>query len=294
MPSASPCRIRLALVVALAGCGRIHALAVESGDAAGVGASDGGQPGDGGPPPDSGDDRGPDQAPEQQPDVQLDARDPGPEAAVDVAPVSVDGAPASADMAPELTACALPFVDRWDYPLSPTSQPWHLAFGDPAIDRAAQELNLTHDDVARRAPLAGGYQLSFDLRLEGDLTFLPGPPGVFTYQPAITRKGQDLVLIGHHYAESHAEPVGAFVGQSLAAGLLRVTLFVKRTSSQMALRVRAGGVTYRSGFIEVIGSLSDMQLIGNNDATGDGPARVGVITGCAGMTDLEVQASYDQ
>jgi hypothetical protein len=229
-------------------------------------------------------------------DVGTSQADSGIEAAIDVRDAGVDAAPeaasdAGADVRPPPN-CAHPIDDRWDYGLSSSSTPWRLAFGDPHIDTSANRLVLTYDDVAQRTALVGSYYFSFDLDLDSNVTFYVGISNAWVLHPAIVRSGNEIVLSGAYYSMPGIAPVGSFTGQRLPVGRLRVTMFADAVAKKIALYVVAGNERHASGFVTNDQDVGGVLLIGNNAGAGDGPARVGPLEGCSGLTQGEVTAAY--
>jgi hypothetical protein len=211
---------------------------------------------------------------------------------LDVGVAEADAGDADGDE-PSSLPCPAIISESWTFTLTDDSLPWHRAFGDPSVDPGTSQLVLTFDDVVRRGGLPAGYYFGFDLDLEGDIIFLLEAPGSLLLHPSIGRSGNEITLAGDHYASDHPVAVGAFTGQKFANTPMRVTFFAKAGTREVALEVVAHQTTYRSGFVGVGMDVSEIQMIGNNTpASGDGPARVGKLTGCAALTDDNVERAY--
>ena len=166
----------------------------------------------------------------------------------------------------------------------------------PTLQTSPPGVILPRDSVVNRVPvLEGGFIVSFDVAVETEFAFhaAMGPGGPY---PAIRRFGNGpLTLGGLTYGErdeSAWKTFGDWKGQMLGGAATKVTLFVKAGDKQVA--AIAGGI--KSGFVPRP-QLTHFQLIGSHLLIYNGStqvARVSAITGCAGLSDAQVQALYDR
>jgi hypothetical protein len=193
--------------------------------------------------------------------------------------------------------CPDPVSDHWQGPLGAT-MPWSQAFGDPAT-APGDVLRLTFDDVVHRRALAGGFRISFTLTFTGDISFMVDA-GLISQPPALKHGSgvTGLQLGGLKYGlGSTFGSFGAWNGQTVAGDSATVTVYVRATAKQVAVKVVAGGVTVKSGFVSVPAfDASVLQMIGanTNGLQGANAIDVGPITGCAGMSDDLVMNAYQR
>lgn len=201
---------------------------------------------------------------------------------------------ARAEAAPETRpACASPIADDWNYVLTRSSEPWRLAFGDPSIDTPNNSLRLTYDDIAEREAINGSYVLSFDLAIEGNLTFYAAASATTAFLPSITREGTALILSTTYYSAHVLQAGGGFTDLRVKVppgNTVHVTLYMKKTAEQLAMKVTYAGTTYASGFMPTDINREGLGFVGNNDGF-TGVITVGVLSGCASLTDAEVEAA---
>jgi hypothetical protein len=204
---------------------------------------------------------------------------------------------------PIASVCPTRIHDDWAIGLScfpQDGQPWWAPLGSPSAWEGAMQLGA--NDVIRRVPLVDGYMLQFTLFLDGDADFFVGMPNVALDVPSFVRKGDKLILTGSHWDTTALVPIveGDFDGREVSNGQPLVTVYVKATSKQCAVRATMGSVTYKSGFVRCANEanaidgkdVSAPELTGNSSFTGGGYANIGVIDGCAGLTDGQLQTEY--
>ena len=122
------------------------------------------------------------------------------------------------------------FLDDWSKALSDIPQegiPWYALRGSPSTDDD-ERMMLGHYEILERAPLAGGYTLSFDTSLDGDLNLFVAMPAVSLDVPSVVRMGDNLILTGSHWDATALVPLveGDFDGRVLANGDLHVDFYV--------------------------------------------------------------------
>lgn len=204
-------------------------------------------------------------------------------------------------------SCPIAINDPWNatrYPaaLSKTSSPWWLRFGDPAVDVATERLFLTYDDIAQRTQFAGAYAFTFTVTFTGagafhlDFEATAAAAMISAYEPAIRFANGQLTLGGLKYGVAMPfGTFGTFTGQTASASSANVTFYVR--SGAVAARVIIAGTTYRSGFVTIpnLNASSGLWLVGaNSNSDGTGRAALTALTGCAGFTDDELTAVYNQ
>ncbi len=207
---------------------------------------------------------------------------------------------------PVVAACSSPINESWSTPLTSTSSAWNTAWGDPFIDTANRRARLSLDDVlSRNAAFAGSYYITHKLTLSGGTVFTPYPYTDGVLLPSIRRSGNDMQFGGDRYGSvswSNSEPAG-FAGK-FATGLLtaRVTSYVQAQNKRMAVKVEAGGATYRSGWTAPFTwpqtNTGIIRFVGENNSSifsgTDDFVYVGALSGCANLTDGNVDAIYNQ
>jgi hypothetical protein len=226
-----------------------------------------------------------------------------PDVAVDAASdaSTPDAHDAQTETAP---ACAMAFHDDWSKALSDSPEegrPWYAPLGSPSTDENGLMM-VGHYDSIQRAPLTGGYTMAFDLLIDGDLDFFVGMPAVSLDVPSLVRMGDKIALTGSHWGTTALVPLveGHFDGRLVNDAQMRVNFYMKATSRTCAMRVQLGGNTYRSGFVPCANpdtavdgkDVSTPQLTGNASFGTLGYAHLGVIDGCAGLSDAAVAAAY--
>jgi hypothetical protein len=204
-------------------------------------------------------------------------------------------------------ACASPINESWSQTLGSEGSAWVGAWGDAAVDAANQRLRLSYDDVVSpRSGYAGSYYVSHKLNLSGGTVFTPYPYTLDLHLlPSIRRSGNGLQLGGDRYGGeywSNTDPAG-FAGRSVPNLLsARVTTYVKRDARQLAVKVEAAGIAYRSGwsaaFVDPATDLGQLRLVGENNSQvyfgADDYVFVGRLGGCSNLTDAVVEALYNQ
>lgn len=210
------------------------------------------------------------------------------------------------------SCCPVAVSDGWSgYVITHQSTPWAIEWPperDPNAARPVTEtasggmLVFPRDSVVRRVPgLSGGYVVSFSVTLDNDFAFHVDfadltPGAVF---PAFRRILDDagragpIMLGGLRYGRSEAwTTFGSWSDQLTASGSTRTTLYVKAGTPAVAAVV--GSI--KSGFVTRPGALpGKFALVGSNLPRYDGStqkARIGNITGCAGLSDSQVDARY--
>jgi hypothetical protein len=192
-------------------------------------------------------------------------------------------------------------TDHWLQPLTDTSTPWAMAFGDPFVDTTSRQLSLSFDDVVRRTPgYRGSYYLKFQIGVDdGAVTFHPNFNGVSGVDapnhPALRFDSGRVTLGGDTYAGAGFGTFGAFTGQELVTNTAMVTIYVKAEQRSIAMKVQTDDTAAGSGFQQV--SASDVTaplLVGANNDGSNGRATLTSLVGCDGLTDAQVQAAYSQ
>jgi hypothetical protein len=202
--------------------------------------------------------------------------------------------------------CRSSIQEPWTDSLGSEGSGWAAAWGDPMVDTVNHRLRLSNDDIVdRRSPLSGSYQVTYDLTLSGGTVFTPYVYVDGALLPSIRRAGNDMQFGGDRYGGefwSDLDPAG-FGGQR-AAGVLsaKVTTYVKAEAKQMAMKVEAGGTTYRSGWTQAFTwpqtNTAMFRFVGQNNSAvyhgTDDYVYVGPLSGCAQYTDAEVDALYNR
>jgi hypothetical protein len=169
------------------------------------------------------------------------------------------------------------------------------------VDTAKHQLILSFDDVAERNPnYQGGYVISFDVSMPQDMFAAHlnisgyGNPAF----PALRRAaGRPMSVGGLIYAGAWGS-FGAWNGiEETGTTAGRFTVYVKATTSLSSMWTSTG-FSLQSGWVPLIGvagATGNFGLIGTNNsdvATSGRTAVVGTITGCAGLSDSQVDALY--
>lgn len=222
----------------------------------------------------------------------------------------VGGAGGAPDPPPELlpdplpdASCASPIADAWTQPLDAAESTWLSSFGNPSVDLESERLGLTFDDiVTRTSSFEGGYYVTHTLRLDGNTAFTPQPYGSSVAVPSLRRNGDDLELGGTAYGQSWSTSTPAGFAGTIIEGTLQayVTSYVKADAKLFALKVQAGDVVVRSGWLAYEHEeldLGTLYLVGQNTAVGSGGSDdrifVGTLVGCEGLTDAEIDERYE-
>lgn len=225
---------------------------------------------------------------------------------------SSDGYPAGAGGSPSEAGaggthpvgCASPIVETWTTPLGKSADGWALVFGDPRVDTSNHRLVISYDDIAKRTkPLAGGYFVRMTVTLSGGTVLVPYPHSNEGPFPSL-RRSQDgsaieLGMTQYGSGQGWVDAGWPNTGAALT-GTTEVTLvyYVKASSSAVAAKVSHGGVVMRSrwvsGFTWEQTSLAVLQLVGMNHSVvyPDDGVYVGPLSGCEGLSDAQVEASY--
>jgi hypothetical protein len=179
-------------------------------------------------------------------------------------------------------------------------------WGDAFVETASNRLRLSQDDIVGwLTSLPGSYYVSHELTLSGGTVFTPSVQVDETFLPSIRRSGDDMQFGGDRYGVdiswSDTDPSG--FARQLAAGVLtaKVTTYLKAQAKQIAMKVEAGGNVYRSGWTTMSWPQTDVsvfRLVGQNNSAiyvgADDYVYVGPLSGCSNMTDVNVEASYNQ
>lgn len=206
------------------------------------------------------------------------------------------------------SCCPTAVNDTWSTPLAyePTEPgPWRWVHGDAFVDTEAspKSLNLSKDDIVERSPnYPGGYVISFDVAMQQD-SFL-AHTNLMGYLnaafPGFYRAtGKPMWFGGMSYGGAWGS-FGTWTGTmstAAASGFARVTIYVKPTKA-MAAMAASTGPAYQSGWVTLVpgqGATGNFGFVGTNDsdlAMSNGPAKIGPIKGCAGLSDAQVDALY--
>jgi hypothetical protein len=102
-------------------------------------------------------------------------------------------------------------------------------------------------------------------------------------------------------AWSDSDPIGFAAKKASGVLSARVTSYVKAQSKQMAMKVVAAGMTYRSGWSQPITwaqtNMSQFRFIGQNlpgvFSGSDDFVYVGPLSGCSSYADADIDTLYD-
>lgn len=205
-----------------------------------------------------------------------------------------------------VAACTSPFSESWTSTLGSASSGWTGDFGDPSVDTANRRLRVSYDDVVtKRGTFAGSYYMTHKLTLAGGTVFTPYPYVDGVLLPSIRRNANNMELGADRYGGDFwsTTPDGGFGGK-LLSGLLtaKVTTYVQAQSKRLAMKVEAGGTTYRSGWTSAFTwpqtNSGIIRLVGENNSSvysaTDDAVYVGRVSGCSNLTDANVDAMYRQ
>lgn len=204
-------------------------------------------------------------------------------------------------------ACMQPIVEEWTDPLGEEER-WYAEWGDPEVDIANRRLVVSWDDVAKRhQSFTGGYYATAQVTLNGYTPLAIYPYAKEGTWPTLRllSNGTAIELGSTKYGTTevwNATEWPDFSGVVITGSRsVAVTFYVKATEQAAAVKVRRGEQVWRTGWIKGFTwpdtDLNVFRYVGMNNSdvatiVDDDTIYVGRVSGCQGLTDVEVQTEF--